>query len=588
MPVAELRSREDSTVPPRRSLRPVPPREVDILSDDASSDGTRFGDYELLEEIARGGMGIVYRARQRGLNRIVALKMILAGRLATDSEVRRFYSEAEAAASLNHAGIVQVYEVGQVGHQHFFSMEFIDGPSLSELIGFGPLEPARAAAIMASASEAVAFAHRQGVVHRDIKPGNILLDAHGAPHLTDFGLAGRTEAQSDSGSGEPFGTVSYMPPEQAAGQTKQTGPRSDVYSLGATLYCLLAGHPPFRSAHTADTLLQVISVEPVPLRRLNPRIPRDLETICLKCLEKQPSRRYVAADVLAADLRRFLNNEPILARPTGVLVRFSKWVQRNPALALLAMILLATIAALFASTLMYNQRLAAERELAVNSERRTLELLSLTENLVADIGQRRDAEAAVQLQRLMNFGRLYVIADRLTRMPGHQAVAMRHQFQEEAQWLTEQDSPVVRDAIERVQTALADWDSGVAPLELQQSVTHLLATCCKAWRDSLPPDGVAAARVKRLIAGRAAHLARQLQAATGDKARVTSEQFDAHCRGPLQLLELTALTELFERMQPHLSHRELISANSELASQLLLFTREADRLASSTASELTP
>lgn len=588
MPVAELRSREDSTVPPRRVLRPVQPREVDILSDDASSDGTRFGDYELLEEIARGGMGIVYRARQRGLNRIVALKMILAGRLATDSEVRRFYSEAEAAASLNHAGIVQVYEVGQVGHQHFFSMEFIDGPSLSELIGFGPLEPARAATIMASASEAVAFAHRQGVVHRDIKPGNILLDTHGTPHLTDFGLAGRTEAQSDSGSGEPFGTVSYMPPEQAAGQTRQTGPRSDVYSLGATLYCLLAGHPPFRSAHTADTLLQVISVDPVPLRRLNPRIPRDLETICLKCLEKQPSRRYASADSLAADLRRFLNNEPILARPTGVLVRFSKWVQRNPALALLATILLAAIAALFASTLMYNQRLAAERELAVNSERRTLELLSLTENLVADIGQRRDAEAAVQLQRLMNFGRLYVTADRLTRMPGHQAAALRHQFQEEAQWLTEQDSPAVRDAIERVQAALAAWDSGAAPMELRQTVTHLLTTCCKAWRDSLPPDGVAAARVKRLIAGRAAHLARQLQTATGDQARAARDRFDAHCRGPLQLLELTALTDLFERMQPLFSRSELDSVNPELASLLLLFTREADRLASSTVAEPVP
>jgi len=564
---------------------PVNPREVDILSDDASPDVTRFGDYELLDEIARGGMGIVYRARQRGLNRIVALKMILAGRLATDSEVRRFYSEAEAAASLNHAGIVQVYEVGQVGHQHFFSMEFINGPSLSELIGYGPLEPARAAAIIASASEAVAFAHLQGVVHRDIKPGNILLDAHGAPHLTDFGLAGRTEAQSDSGSGEPFGTVSYMPPEQAAGQTKETGPRSDVYSLGATLYCLLAGHPPFRSAHAADTLLQVISVEPVPLRRLNPRIPRDLETICLKCLEKQPARRYASADNLAADLRRFLNNEPILARPTGALVRFRKWVQRNPTLALLTTVLLAAVAALLASTLMYNQRLAAERELAVNSERRALELLSLTENLVADIGQRRNAEAAVQLQRLMNFGRLYVIADRLSRTSGQKADALRHQFQEESQWLTEQDSSSVRDAIERVQAALAVWNSGAAPMELHDSVAQLLSACRKAWRDSQPPDGVAAARVKRLIASRAAHLARQLQAVSGDKIRITSDRFDAHCRGPLQLLELTALTGLFERMQPLLSHRELTPIQPELSSLLLHFIREADQLASSTAGE---
>ncbi|MFN0055795.1 MAG: WD40 repeat domain-containing serine/threonine protein kinase [Planctomycetales bacterium] len=292
-----------------------------------------FGEYELLEEIARGGMGVVYKARQVKLNRIVALKMILAGQLAGPDDVKRFHSEAEAAAQLDHPGIVPIFEVGQHDGQHYFSMGFVDGRSLAARVVEGPLPPREAAQLVRDVAEAVEYAHCRGVIHRDLKPGNILLDGQGKPRVTDFGLAKQMHQDSGlTGTGQILGTPSYMPPEQAAGRIDQIDPRADVYSLGAILYCLLTGRPPFQAASPLDTLRQVVEKEPLAPRQLNPQVPLDLQTIALKCLEKNPARRYASALDLAAELGRYLNGEPVLARPVGRLERAQRWSRRNPAL----------------------------------------------------------------------------------------------------------------------------------------------------------------------------------------------------------------------------------------------------------------
>lgn len=293
-----------------------------------------FGDYELLAEIARGGMGIVYKARQTKLNRLVALKMILSGRFADDSDVKRFRAEAEAAAQLDHPGIVPIYEVGIKNGQHFFSMALIEGPSLNRKVKDGPLPPSEAARLVQAVAEAIDYAHRKGVVHRDLKPHNILLDAQGRPKVTDFGLAKKAESQGElTTTGQVLGTPSYMPPEQAAGQGNATGPAADVYSLGAVLYCLLTGRPPFQAATPLETLQLVLEQEPVPPRQFNSGVPQDLDTICLKCLSKQPNHRYASAAELAADLGRWLDGEAILARPASPWQRAWRWGRRQPAVA---------------------------------------------------------------------------------------------------------------------------------------------------------------------------------------------------------------------------------------------------------------
>jgi serine/threonine protein kinase len=289
-----------------------------------------FGDYELLEEVARGGMGVVFRARQLGLNRIVALKMILAGRLATEDDLHRFLMEAEAVARLQHPNIVAVHETGIVEGQHFFSMEFIAGSTLAKRVAEGPLPSRNAARYVRIIARAVHHAHRQGILHRDLKPSNILLDGDDEPHVTDFGLAKRLG--SDSGhtrTGSILGTPSYMAPEQASGRVKELTPAVDVYGLGAVLYELLTGRPPFRSETPLDTVLQVMETEPVPPQLLNPKVDADLEKICLKCLEKDPARRYPTAEALAEDLQRYLNGEPISARSSTMFDWLTRALDRS-------------------------------------------------------------------------------------------------------------------------------------------------------------------------------------------------------------------------------------------------------------------
>jgi serine/threonine-protein kinase len=293
-------------------------------------------------------MGVVYRAWHLRLNRGVALKMLLAGSCALPAELERFLREAQAVASLRHTNIVQVYDVGDVDGRHYFTMEFVEGGDLAGQIGGTPQPAARAAALVATLAEAIHAAHQAGIVHRDLKPSNILLTMEGTPKVTDFGLARRLEG--DAGltlSGLPLGTPSYMAPEQARGKKEAIGPATDVYALGAILYELLTGRPPFRSESAAATLQQVVTDEPLPPARLNPRVARDLATICLKCLEKDPAKRYPSAMALADDLRRFERGEPIVARPLGRLGRLLRWARRRPtqAAVIVAAVLMALAAA---------------------------------------------------------------------------------------------------------------------------------------------------------------------------------------------------------------------------------------------------
>jgi WD40 repeat protein len=307
-----------------------------------------FGDYELLGEIARGGMGVVYQARQVGLDRIVALKLLLFGPLASPQLVQRFRTEAAAAASLRHPNIVAIHEVGFRDGQHFFAMEYVAGSNLAELARHGPLPARRAAAYLRTIAQAIHYAHECGVLHRDLKPSNVLIDASDQPRVTDFGLAKRIEKDTElTLSGQVLGSPNYMSPEQAGAQRGQVGKRSDVYSLGAILYQLLTGRPPFVAETIGQTLHAVLLGDPVPPRVLNPSVPRDLETICLKCLEKEPARRYESARALADDLNRLLSHEPIVARPAGAWERTAKWVRRKPAVsALVTLVILVTLAGL--------------------------------------------------------------------------------------------------------------------------------------------------------------------------------------------------------------------------------------------------
>jgi serine/threonine protein kinase/tetratricopeptide (TPR) repeat protein len=291
----------------------------------------RFGPYELLAEIARGGQGVVYRAKHRSLNRVVALKMLILGPWATEAHLKRFKTEAEAAANLDHPQIVPIYEIGQVQGQHYFTMKLVEGPSLKQLASGGPLAPRRSAELLAGAARAIHHAHERGILHRDLKPGNILLDEKGQPQVTDFGLAKLVEDESTvTNTMDVLGTPSYLSPEQATGQAKSLTKACDVYGLGAVFYELLTGNPPFAGGTTMETIRQVVEKEPRRPSVWNPKVDRELETICLKCLQKDPHLRYDSAATLADDLERWLRHEPILARPSGVFTRARKLVRRHP------------------------------------------------------------------------------------------------------------------------------------------------------------------------------------------------------------------------------------------------------------------
>jgi WD40 repeat protein len=454
-----------------------------------------FGDYELLEEIARGGMGVVYKALQVKLNRVVALKMILAGQLANESDVKRFHAEAEAAAKLDHPGIVPIFEIGEHQGQHYFSMAFVDGTSLAKKITTGPLPPREAAELLIKIAAAVQYAHDQGIIHRDLKPANVLLDCNGQPRVTDFGLAKQMQTDSGlTGSGQILGTPSYMPPEQASGKIEQVGPAADVYALGAILYCLLTGRPPFQAASAIDTLRSVLEQEPVAPRQLDAHIPLDLETIALKCLEKSPTRRYATANELAEELRRYLAGKPILARPVGRAERAWRWCKRQPVIAsliaatavtLIAGIIVSSYFAVRATKNADGWQIAAETAAAekIRADRKTIE------------AQAETRRAEKQLFRSDKFLYAYQIAavqrgwDTVTaRTPSAKSTVTSHLSAADLDYIA--DVSEVHSAWQSLNTCRADfrgWEYDYLFKLVSQnrrSLTgHAADVCCVAFSD---------------------------------------------------------------------------------------------------------
>jgi serine/threonine-protein kinase len=395
-------------------------RSIEEPADSAGvRDWPQIPGYEIVGEIGRGGMGVVYKARQRGLNRWTALKMVLAGAHAGPQQVARFHTEAKAVALLQHPNIVQIYDVGEHGGLPYFSLEYVDGGTLFKKVHRQPQPPHQAAHLIEMLAEAMDYAHQHGVIHRDLKPGNVLLTIDGQPKITDFGLAKLLEGDSSqTRTGTIVGTPSYMAPEQARGQTHEIGPRADVYALGAMLYELLTGQPPFLAATPMETMLQVTHNEPMPPSRLTPKLPPDLETICLKCLQKESHKRYASAGALAADLRRFLIGEPIVARPVGSGERAWRWCRRNPKVAVLSaavfVLLLAITVMSVASNLQLKKQQAeterqferAENNAALEREARRLADQKRDEALKAE-GRAADNAAIAGEQRTLALNTLY-------------------------------------------------------------------------------------------------------------------------------------------------------------------------------------
>jgi eukaryotic-like serine/threonine-protein kinase len=367
--------------------------------------------YTILSELGRGGMGVVYKARQQKLNRIVALKMVLAGAHAGADQLARFYTEAEAVAHLQQPHIVQIHEVGEHAGLPYFSLEYVDGGSLSEQIDGKPQPVEDAGRMVELLARAMAYAHGQGIVHRDLKPANVLITREGEPKITDFGLAKRLESDSSqTKSGTLMGTPNYMAPEQAKGLVHEIGPLADVYALGVILYEMLTGRTPFLGTSILDTLQQVRNLEPVPPSRLQPKVPRDLETICLKCLQKEPVKRYESAAGLADDLHRFLAGEPILARPVVLPERCWRWCQRNPRIAALSAAVLLLLVSLAVGGPVAAILVSQQKALAVKNEQAARVAQTAAEQ-AQELAEQRKEEAE----------RARLVADENAKVAGEQA-----------------------------------------------------------------------------------------------------------------------------------------------------------------------
>jgi serine/threonine-protein kinase len=403
-----------------------------------------FGDYELLAELGRGGMGIVYKAHDRRLNRLVALKLIRAGQQATPAEAQRFRNEAEAAAHLDHPHIVPIYHVGEVDAQFYFTMQLLDGGSLTRNIERYHAQPRATARLTAALARAVHHAHQHGILHRDLKPSNILLDSNGEPRVADFGLAKWLDVgETLTETGQVLGTPAYMAPELASGRKGAATTAADVYGVGAILYELLTGRPPFRGSNRLDTVLKVVHDDPVPPRKLDPKIPADLETICLKCLEKEPSKRYASAGDIADDLGRYLSNEPILARPAGNIRRAIKWAKRRPALAGLVGVSVSGLLVLGGVVAYSADQLRNERDFALAQKR-------IADN-ERDAANRARDETDRQRQRAQaNFERAREAVDQMLTRIGDEKLR-------NVPWLEDLQRDLLEDALRFNQRFLTDY-----------------------------------------------------------------------------------------------------------------------------------
>ncbi len=450
---------------------PVSPR-IDPGPSEAAP--ATFGDYELIAEIARGGMGVVYKARQRSLNRIVAVKVILAGRFAGKQLIQRFRGEVTAAAVLQHPNIVAVHEVGFHEGQHFFSMNFIEGQNLAELVGNRPLSAERAARYLRQIAEAIHYAHSQGILHRDLKPSNVLIEsATDQPRVTDFGLAKQLDGESSlTVTGQVLGSPNFMPPEQASGNRGKVGRASDVYGLGAILFYLLTARAPFQADSLEGIVTEVLNTEAVSPKLLSPQVPADLETICLKCLEKEPARRYQTAQELADELGRFLDDEPILARPVSRAERLWRWCRRKPALAglsavIVLLVLLFAVGAPIALLLINQERRRAENESAL----RRVQLYATEVDLAGAALANDDVNQARSL--LM---RQWPAAGSTNDLRGFEWRYLYGQCgSDESATLGHHEHPVQAVAFSPVNTLLASWE-GDGTVKLWDYQTQKLVT----------------------------------------------------------------------------------------------------------------
>ncbi len=523
---------EQVTIPPGQGVSTPVAHSASLAA------GTSLGDYDLLEELGRGGMGVVFKARQKSLNRLVAVKMILAGRLASPQDVKRFQAEAEAAAALDHPGIIPIYEVDEVGGQHFFSMAYVEGENLAARVRMTPMLPRLAAEVLGKLADAVEYAHQRGIIHRDLKPGNVLMDASGNPRITDFGLAKRVSpGDTASSSGDVCGTVSYMPPEQAEGQADQLGPPTDVYALGATLYCLLTGRPPFQSANPLDTLLQVVQQEPVPPRQLNGSIPVDLETICLKCLQKEPQRRYLTAALLGDDLQRFLRDEPVLARPPSSWEQLRRWSRRHPGLAVSMLISGAAVASLLLVSVWYNFLLQSEKLAAQAAGLESRRLQQSTQLLLQQVADLRKSGRALNALRYADFGRqcalTHAIASASTleeteRLRGILSTELRS-------WDSTGDLGI-RGVVAKLSSLLAEPPVSGDP-RWQTAATELTSVCRDAWLADTAAIPAVRDQVRRVTTSRFVTLATDLtRDSSSDDREQMLEQLRTLYRGELAVV----------------------------------------------------
>jgi serine/threonine protein kinase len=463
----------------------------------------RLPGYDIDSELGRGGMGVVYKAQQIGLGRTVALKMILAGQHASPEQLARFHTEAEAVARLQHPNIVQIHEVGEHEGMPYFSLEFVAGGNLSNKLAGTP-QPARDSAEMVQTlAHAVHAAHERGVIHRDLKPDNVLLTELGSPKIADFGLAKMMDAgPQHTQTGLPLGTPSFMAPEQARGESGEIGPATDVYALGAILYEMLTGRPPFRGTTAIETVRQVISEDPLPPSRLQSKVPRDLETICLRCLEKRTDQRYSTAAQLAEDLQRFLRGEPILARPSNVWSRAIKLTRRRPAIAALLVVSAVATIALTAMGAIYSSRLLqanVKLQKEISENRRLLSLSFVAYGRVCAIAAKEanlDDPLVVPTSRTAQLGNSY-----------------ERQFKLDYDLIARAGDPRVRPALDAFWHALQASRNGEASPDLRELALELAHACGDAWQTATRDAPELRESIRKHLYGRACAVVDQLAAA---------------------------------------------------------------------------